>query len=478
MFFDGDRSSSGSTGTAFSFGDITFPFKLLNHLMRTSGQDISTATLKRFFTAKQGNKERITGIGAAVALDPMLLQRLVHSADGDFANIGSSMYLPRDFDLFLRCSTELGHRGDYIPEILNDRAPGSAFNSTPDRYGGCPFGSWNVYRKEEPHVMSKDIYPAQVEAMEQIIDDHMSQYVGKTEEAGKVLRLLVWNLCTFCSYGTKPSETTAHMLQVFDDHSPEFDYAFRMKAADIPYEWSPSLKQQVKELNDWTTSITEERKENIDQCSHMKDVWTDTILNHSDIDLDKSEGAIRAIYLAGINNIHCAITGAMIVDSKTRGEVYNYFANDPEHHIEHIYREALRLYTSIPIIRAIREEDKFSIGGKELEPGASILLSTYAINTDPRSWDDAMEFKPSRFENTEEIGFLCQKGFAPMGISANINGRQCGGRHVAAHVIRVVLAKLLRDYKFTASGGGYFDFKQNSGATTYAGRCYVTVEKR
>ncbi|KAI0559272.1 flavonoid 3'-monooxygenase [Gracilaria domingensis] len=443
-----------------------------------SGPDISGSTIKRFITAKQGNKERIAGLVGSFAVDPYVLQRVVHGVDGDYGNLSETTFVPRDFDLFVRCSTELGHRGDFVPVLFDRLSPGSALNATPERYGGCPFGDWNVYREQEPHVMSKDRYPEQIPIMERIIDDHMAQYVGKTEELGKILRLLVWNLYTYTSYGVEPSETTARMLQVFEDHSPEFDYVVRMTVNNVPYEWSPTLKAQVKEMADWSLSVTDERSKNIGACAHMNDVWTDTVINHSDVDLKKSEGALRGVYIGGMNNLHSAVSGAMMVNAQNDDKVYDYLMSDAESNVEHILREALRLYTSIPTSRVVREEDNFMVDGKRLATGTSVILSTYAIDTDPRSWEKPLEFDPTRFENMEEIGFLCQKGFAPLGVSANIGGRPCGARYLAAHIMRVLLTKLLKDYKFTAKSGGYFDFKQNAGTSVYAGKCYTKVEKR
>lgn len=449
----------------------------MQHMISASGPDISGATVKRFFTAKQGNKERLTSLVGALAVDPYVLQHVVHGVDGDYGNLSETTFVPRSFDLFVRCATELGHRGDFVPALFDRLSPGSALNATPERYGGCPFGNWDQYKLQEPHLMSKDRYPEQVEVMERIIDEHMAKYIGKTEDVGKVLRLLVWNLYTYTSYGVEPSETTARMLQIFEDHSPEFDYVVRMTVNNVPYEWSPTLKQQVKEMADWSLAVTEERTKNVDQCTHMNDVWTDTVINHSDIDLAKSEGALRGVYIGGMNNLHCAVSGAMVFNTLNSDTVRDYLLSDPEANIEHILREALRLYTSIPTSRVVREQDNFMVDGKKLEPGTSVILSTFAIDTDPRSWDNPMKFDPSRFENTEEIGYLCQKGFAPFGVSANLGGRPCGARYLAVHIMRVLLTKLLRDYKFTASRG-YFDFKQNAGTSVYAGKCYAKVTKR
>lgn len=105
-------------------------------------------------------------------------------------------------------------------------------------------------------------------------------------------------------------------------------------------------------------------------------------------------------------------------------------------------------------------------------------MSTYGINTDPRSWDKPLEYSPSRFEGKEDIAYMTCRGFVPYGIGAEIGGRPCSARFYNSHLIRVVVGKLLRDYKFVYVSGKGFEFKQNSATSRYAGDCRVKVEKR
>jgi cytochrome P450 len=464
---------------AFSFGDVGFLFDLMGHMTRASGPDVSGATITRFLTAKNGNKERIAGIATAFAVDPYTLRKVVHSAEGDYLSISDGMtFIPRDFDLWMRCSTELGHRGDGVPILFDRWFSGSALNAQPEKYGECPFGKWDDYAKQEPHLLGKELYVGQVPMMEKIIDEYMATKVGKVEEIGKMIRLLVWNLYCVTSYGVEPSEDTARMLQLFEDHSPEFDYAVRMTSADIPYEWSDKLKREIKAIGDWCWSITEDRKENIEKYKDQTDVLTHMVKNYSEISLAKSEGALRGAFTGGMNNTHSSICGTLITNAQRNDTVYKYLQINPSENIERVLREALRLFTSIPTARKVREQDNFVVDGKRLPTGASVVLSTYAINTDPRSWAEPLKFDPSRFEGTTELGYMCQRGFAPLGAAAELGGRPCGARYHDAHMLRTIIGKLLRDYKFTAKAGGYFDFKQNAGTSMYAGNCRMLVEKR
>eukprot|EP00180_Rhodochaete_pulchella_P003464 Plantae.Rhodophyta-Rhodochaete_pulchella.ctg5930.p1 GENE.Plantae.Rhodophyta-Rhodochaete_pulchella.ctg5930~~Plantae.Rhodophyta-Rhodochaete_pulchella.ctg5930.p1 ORF type:complete len:378 (+),score=63.73 Plantae.Rhodophyta-Rhodochaete_pulchella.ctg5930:436-1569(+) len=377
----------------------------------------------------------------------------------------------------MRRATELRHRGDEVPILFDKWFQGSALNAQPEMYGGCPFGKWETFRLQEPHLMSKDKYPAQVADMERIIDEYMAPRLGKVEEIGKMLRLLIWDLYCYTSYGEGPNEETAQLLQMFEDHSPEFDYAVRMCTQKIPYEWSNKLKAEIWGMGDWCWRVTMDRKRNIDKHADKNDVLTDMILSHPEMDIAKMEGALRGVFTGGMNNCHSAVCGTLISNAQNGDNVYKYMQEDSEN-IQRIFRESLRLFTAIPTSRSVREEDNFVVDGKRLKPGTGVVLATYAINTDPRSWEDPLEYNPKRFENTSELGFMCQKGFAPLGAAAELGGRPCGARFHDAHMLSTIIGKLLRDYKFTPEGRGFFEMKQSAGTSMYAGHCKMRVTKR
>lgn len=476
------QSNPKRNAPAFSFADIVFPFQAFGHMLRTSGPDINAQTIKRFFTAKHGNKERFSGIAAAIGIDPIVLQHLIHTTEGDYRWLGDGkVLLVRDFDLFVRCSAELGHRGEGTPALHFRCFPHDAFSAQPERYGECPFGKWEDKKDTAVHYNSIDRFAEQVPGVEKIIDEHFEQYIGKTEEIGELMRLLVWNVFSYTTYGVQPSEVTASMNAENDENLGEFDYAVRMSGPPIPYEWSPSLTARIARLEEWSKSVVDDRIKNLNDVGDQPDVLTDNLLHHP-TEKYKLEGMVRGCYSGGHNSSHCSISGALVFNSLNNDAVYNYLMEDPETNCEHIAREALRLYSAVPTSRTVQEEDDFYLDGKKLEAGTLVLMSTYAMNTDPLSWEEPMKFDASRFKgNMDTIGYATQKGFAPFGASApnvGIGGRPCSAMHYGIHVVRTILGKVLRDYKLTPTSGGYFDFQQNCGNCRYKGKCLVKIEKR
>lgn len=473
--------SRTNQNTAFSFGDIGWALKILWHLIKTSGPEAFTpASIGRFFKASS-NKERIASIITPISVDPYVLRKVFQSIDGDYTFLGGgTTFMPRDFDLWVRCSTELSHRGDGASVLFDKWFQGSCLNAQPERYDGgkCPFGKWEIYEKQEPHFMSTDKFAAQIPMMEKLIDDHMAQYVGKVEDVGVMTRALVWDLFVLSSYGEWPSKGSRQTLQLFEDHYPEFDYALRMVTQKIPYKWSNKLDAEVFGIGDWCWRVANDRLRNIEKCKDMTDVLTDTILKtYPEIDLAKSEGALRGGFTGGINNSHSCLCGTLIQNAKTNDSVAKYIQANSKN-ITNVYKEALRLYTSIPAARYVREEDNFIIDGKKLETGTSVVLSTYGMQTDPRNWENPLEFKPERFENTTEMGYMTQRGFAPLGVATELGGRPCGARYHDAHMLETIIGKLLRDYKFTEVGNGHFEMRQMAATSLFCGKSKMRVEKR
>lgn len=464
---------------AFSFGDVGFAFKILAHMARTMGPDFPL-TIKKAIAAESG-AERGAALITPISFDPYVIRRVFLSIEGDYKFISEKTLMPRDFDTWVKCATQLSHRGEETPFLFDRWFQGSALNAQPERYGECPYGKWEVHRLIEPHLLAKDRYPEQVRLMENYIDEYMSSRLGQSIEVGKMLRLLVWDLYCITSYGAGPSEGTEHMLQLFEDHSPEFDYVVRMSSAGIRKEWSDSLTAQIFSMGDWCWRVTMDRVRNIDKYADKKDVLTSVLrenLGSDGFDIARMEGALRGVFTGGMNNSHSAICGTLIHEAKTKGAVSSYLSSNPDN-IEHVLREALRLFTAIPSARYVRPEDELELDGKRVEPGTSVVLSTYGLNTDPRSWKDELKFDASRFENTSEIGFMCQQGFAPLGAAAEIGGRPCGARYHDAHMLRVIIRKLLTDYKFEEVGRSRgFEFKQSAGTSMYAGKCNLKVSKR
>lgn len=110
---------------------------------------------------------------------------------------------------------------------------------------------------------------------------------------------------------------------------------------------------------------------------------------------------------------------------------------DDLEHAHRAWKEALRLYPSLPLFG--REAiGPVELSGHQIDEGAKVLLSPYVTQRAPDVWDDPDEFKPDRFR---EDHHKC--AFYPF----SKGPKMCIGRNMALVEGTVVLATCFKDYR-------------------------------
>lgn len=103
--------------------------------------------------------------------------------------------------------------------------------------------------------------------------------------------------------------------------------------------------------------------------------------------------------------------------------------------------ETLRMFTALPMNARLSKVD-YKIGKYEIPKGCNILFPTWALNKDKESFDDSCEFKPERYFEGSKIknGTSFTFGYGPY---------NCVGKNFAIQEIKIVLIKLLQNFKFS-----------------------------
>ncbi|XP_076040630.1 cytochrome P450 9e2-like [Oratosquilla oratoria] len=133
---------------------------------------------------------------------------------------------------------------------------------------------------------------------------------------------------------------------------------------------------------------------------------------------------------------------------ETYGEL-SYKAIGEAKYLEACLHEALRLYPPGTVIERITTKE-YKLPGTDvkIEKGTVIMINVWALNRDPRIWEDPDDFKPERFlpENkTPEQSFAFQSfGQGP---------RNCIGMRFALLEIKMALAHLVLNMEFRLAPG-------------------------
>lgn len=113
-------------------------------------------------------------------------------------------------------------------------------------------------------------------------------------------------------------------------------------------------------------------------------------------------------------------------------------------YLERVIKESLRMWPTIPFVARQMTEDLEVGPNKYLIPeGATCMIFTHALHNNPKYYPKPEMFDPDRFLPENTVG---RHPFAYLPFSAG--PRNCIGQRFAQMEVRVILAKLLRNYHF------------------------------
>ncbi|TKW18938.1 hypothetical protein SEVIR_5G465400v4 [Setaria viridis] len=116
-------------------------------------------------------------------------------------------------------------------------------------------------------------------------------------------------------------------------------------------------------------------------------------------------------------------------------------------YLQMVIKETLRLHPPVPLILPRSCSEPVKIMGYHVPKGTTIFVNTWAIGRDDKSWPDADEFKPERFEvdfrGAEDFRFLPGGG----------GRRMCPGLTFGFANIEIALANMLYHFNWKLLNG-------------------------
>ncbi|GMI66043.1 cytochrome P450, family 81, subfamily D, polypeptide 8 [Hibiscus trionum] len=122
--------------------------------------------------------------------------------------------------------------------------------------------------------------------------------------------------------------------------------------------------------------------------------------------------------------------------------------------------ETLRLYPAAPLLVPHRTSDDCSIGWYHVPPNSIVLINAWAIQRDPKFWDNPTSFKPERFE-FENGGKDDGHKFLPFGIGR----RACPAATMAHRMLNLALGSLIQCFEWEKVDGEEIDMTEGKGVT-------------
>ncbi|XP_040987728.1 flavonoid 3',5'-hydroxylase-like [Juglans microcarpa x Juglans regia] len=135
------------------------------------------------------------------------------------------------------------------------------------------------------------------------------------------------------------------------------------------------------------------------------------------------------------------------------------------HYLDVVIKETFRLHPLGPFIVPRSPSESSIIGGYHVPKGSRIFLHVWAIQRDPKYWDNPLEFKPERFLNNA-YGRFDYSGnnfkYFPFGSGRRI----CARLTLGERTLKYIMASFLHSYEWKLPQGLEMEFSDTFGAIT------------
>lgn len=139
--------------------------------------------------------------------------------------------------------------------------------------------------------------------------------------------------------------------------------------------------------------------------------------------------------------------------------------NDLSHlpYLHSIVNETLRMYPATPLLPPHESSADCAIGGYRIPRGTMLMVNVWAIQNDPKVWDEPTVFKPERFLSLESGHKVVGYKFMPFGSGR----RACPGENLAMRVVRLALGSLLQCFHWERVGEEMVDMEEKFGVSMW-----------
>ncbi|EPS59496.1 hypothetical protein M569_15310, partial [Genlisea aurea] len=234
-----------------------------------------------------------------------------------------------------------------------------------------------------------------------------------------------------------------------------------------------SLQKKRREL--WQDLIDEHKKSNSRNnqtlISHLLSLQEDDPASYSDTTIrgmmysmlsagtDTSSSTMEWAMSLLLNNPETLIKAQIEIDA-TVGAARLIEDSDLAQlrYLRAIIYETLRMYPVAPLLAPHESSAECSVGGYRIPGGTLLLVNIWAIQNDPKLWDEPRDFKPERFLDGGELD-----GFSMLPFGAGRRG--CPGENLAMKMVGLTLGAMIQCFDWRRVGEEKVDMSEGSGLT-------------
>ncbi|KAE8647886.1 flavonoid 3'-monooxygenase CYP75B137 [Cucumis sativus] len=133
------------------------------------------------------------------------------------------------------------------------------------------------------------------------------------------------------------------------------------------------------------------------------------------------------------------------------------------HYLDAAIKETLRLHPPVPLLVPRTTNQRTTLEGYTIPKSSTIYFNIWAIQRDPKIWDNPLDFMPERFLNESNENMYDFTGnkieFCPFGAGKKL----CVGIPLAERLLVLILASLLHGFEWKLPEGSTLDLEEKFG---------------
>ncbi|XP_042504466.1 geraniol 8-hydroxylase-like [Macadamia integrifolia] len=132
------------------------------------------------------------------------------------------------------------------------------------------------------------------------------------------------------------------------------------------------------------------------------------------------------------------------------------------HYLHGVVKEVLRLHPPAPFLVPRCPSASCTVGGFMIPKGSKVIVNAWAMQRDPMSWDNPLEFQPERFlrSGDDEYDFSGKDfRYIPFGSGRRV----CVGIPMAERMVPYLLASILHSFRWQLPNGVELDMSDKFG---------------
>lgn len=228
-------------------------------------------------------------------------------------------------------------------------------------------------------------------------------------------------------------------------------FPFLRKILGFLARWSPFGIWERSIVEHIQKSIDEKKSSSVKQPANSKGTLLDTVIAGymaKKINYDHFMGSLLLLVMAGAvttaDTISCLLW-QLAVNSDIQERLRKSIDEDGigSEYLSWCINETVRWHPAVPLGTGRILGEDVTVNGQYLPKGTFVMPSTHSIHHDPKIWPEADKFNPDRWRNQADFHPAAFVGFG-------LGPRNCLGRYLAVHEIKLVVKMLLGEFRIEA----------------------------